>query len=126
MPEVHIGGRICFPVYGSPPPKSPSQHPTGPEPNPPGMTCIHLTAHRVDLSRHASAEVDLDPGLADVSILFSVHELVDQINNDDLKKGILASVTSAIDSMAAKLAPGVELHFNDKVFRAGRASRSER
>jgi hypothetical protein len=117
MREIQSGGVVCFPAPTQPKGTPPS-HPTGPEPNPPGKICVRLSAHRLELSKHASAEVDLDPGLADVSILFSVHELADQLSDHELRKGILSSVTGGIEAIAAKLPPGVELHFKGNVFKS--------
>ena len=106
------GGKICIPG------------PTMPKGFPPSAPiCWNIHAYRLEPSRHASAEPDLDPRLADVSILFSVYELAEQLSDHELRKVILSSVTDGIEAFAAQLPPGVELQFNGETFPRTRGAR---
>ncbi|CAB3804307.1 hypothetical protein LMG28614_06006 [Paraburkholderia ultramafica] len=103
MPVTVRGYRICFP--GPPPLK-------GQPPNPP--ICYDMREHGFELIRHASA--DLDPRLLNVSILFSMYELANQLNDEELRNAILSSVTGGIENFAAQLPAGVQLHFDGKTY----------
>jgi hypothetical protein len=104
MPTILSGTRVCItfpPPHGELPQRPP--------------ICWDMRAHGPDLS--ASAEqLDRDSQLADVSILFSMYELANQLSDHELRSVVLSSVTSGI-VFAGKLPHGVELQLNKEVNR---------
>ena len=109
MSIAHTTGpwEICFP-----PPKPKKDSP----PFVPNPICFRIRPRLLELSTPAGAELDLDPRLAEVSILLSVYALAHQLSDHELRRVILSKVSRGIADFAAQLPQNVELKFNGRAF----------